>query len=185
MDELDRERERLKLAHRERLREKQPAVVKRRAKREAAREAERVAYEESRARIEEARLRCAGAGAAERAAGNWYESLAATVDLTSRALAPFIPRLIIHVGSQLASLEFEIALGYRNIEENKTKERADRAREFLAQLEAIPRAPVCASCGGPLVGKRRGSLTCSPACRQRRNSALSVTDKTVRKAKCD
>ena len=128
---------------------------------------------------------CAAADAADVAAGNWYESLAASVDLTSRALAPFIPRLIIHVRAQLANLEFEIALGYRNIEENKTKERAGRAREFLAKLEAIPVAPVCASCGGPLTGKRLGTLTCSPACRQRRNRALSVTEKTVKASKCD
>ena len=134
-------------------------------------------------KTEEARLRSAAADQAERKAGNWYESLAATVDLTSRALAPFIPRLIIHVSAKLADLEYEIVLGYRNVEE--TKERAGRAREFLAKLEAIPVAPVCASCGGPLTGKRLGTLTCSPACRQRRNRALSVTHKTVRKAKCD
>jgi hypothetical protein len=97
-------------------------------------------------------VRCAAAGAAERAAPHLIESLAATVDLASRALAPFIPRLIIHVRAELARLEFNIALGYRNVEEDKTQERADRAREFLAKLEAIPRVPVCASCGGPLCG---------------------------------
>jgi hypothetical protein len=135
MDELDRERARVKLARVEKLREKQPAVLKRKAEREA----QRAAYEAQRAKIEEARLRCAATGKAEREAGNWYESLAASVDLTSRALAPFIPRLVIHVRAELASLEFEIAFGYRNIEENnKTQERADRAREFSGAARSDP-----------------------------------------------
>lgn len=48
MDELDRERARLNLARAEKLREKQPAVLKRKAEREAQRAAQCAADEDRR-----------------------------------------------------------------------------------------------------------------------------------------
>jgi hypothetical protein len=173
MDELDRERARLNKIRLKKLREKQPAVLRRKAEREKEREASK--------EWSDLHSKTCLAKWDEEKEPPLYEALADAFDLASDSFAVIRPRLTIHVRHAVAELEANRICPWHSLEERQALQpKLDRAREILKTLEPEP-PRLCASCGKPFVPGRRDAVTCSSACRQR-EYRKRVTDKAAREA---